>query len=249
MDDEIATIAAVDVTVRDGDMTAFLKTKRQYHQCYEKLLHHRIIRHAAQQRQITVTPQEVQTAADLFRHQQRLQRAADTVAWLEHEMIEPSHWEQGIQDDLLMQKLADVLFAQQIEPLFAQNRLHYEKLVMYQLLVGSAKLAKELFYQIQEAEISFYEAAHLYDCQEERRQRCGFEGLIARSALAPEFAAAVMTVPLGQVVAPIETTAGHHLLMVEAIQPPELTPEVRDQIQQALFDEWLQSEMNYWLYR
>jgi hypothetical protein len=83
-------MAGVDVAVQAADITEFLKQKCQYRQCHEKLLHHRIIRHAAQQRQITVTPQEVQTAADLFRHQQRLQRAADTVAWLEHEMIEPS---------------------------------------------------------------------------------------------------------------------------------------------------------------
>jgi parvulin-like peptidyl-prolyl isomerase len=247
--DQALVLGELSTAIVDADIVDFLKQKRQYRQCYEKLLHHRIIHHAAQSRNLIASVAEIQASADQFRHQKRLQRAADTVAWLETEKITPEQWEQGIQSDLLTQKLADNLFEKQIEPLFAQNRLRYEQVVLYQILVSSAQLARELFYQIQEAEISFYEAAHLYDQDPDRRRRCGFEGLISRAALLPEFATAIFNVPWGQVVPPIATAAGHHLLMVEAVLPPELTPAVREEIQQALFDQWLESEMNYWLYR
>jgi parvulin-like peptidyl-prolyl isomerase len=248
-DVDVGNIEDVEVVVVADRVVDFLKQKRQYRQCHAKLLHHRIISHAVQKRGITVTPAEIQAAADLFRHTKRLQRAEDALAWLESEMITAQHWEESIAHDLLTQKLVDDLFDSKIQPLFAQNRLRYEKVVLYQILLPSMPLARELFYQIQESEISFYEAAHLYDGDADRRRRCGFEGEISRAALLPEFATAIFDVGFGQVAPPIVTGAGVHLVMVQEIIAPELTPAVREEIQQALFDEWLESEMNYWLYR
>ena len=90
-----------------------------------------------------------------------------------------------------------------------------------------------------------FEAAHLYDLDERRRLTCGFEGKVSRWKLKPDLAAKVFAANPREVVEPIQTDAGFELLMVEEFVAAELTPETRQQILDKLFQEWLESELNY----
>jgi len=60
--------------------------------------------------------------------------------------------------------------------------------LLYQIVVPFERVAQQLFYQIEEQEISFYEAAHLYDIDEKRRHQCGFERKLYRRSLNPNIA-------------------------------------------------------------
>ncbi|WP_235107293.1 hypothetical protein [Acaryochloris sp. 'Moss Beach'] len=62
--------------------------------------------------------------------------------------------------------MATYLFEEKVESYFAERRLNFDRFVIYQISVDCQKFAQELFYQIEEEEISFYEAAHLYDLDE-----------------------------------------------------------------------------------
>jgi parvulin-like peptidyl-prolyl isomerase len=109
------------------------------------------------------------------------------------------------------------------------------------------QVAQELFYQIEESEISFYEAAHLYDVDDRRRYVCGYEGKVNRWSLSPEIAAAIFSANIGQVVGPLKTEQGYHLFWAEEFIPATLTPEHRQEIQHKLFQDWLNQELNYLL--
>lgn len=234
--------------IEPDEITSFLKKDLQLKAIYQKILYQKVINQAAQERGLTVTPEEIQAEANRLRYEKRLEKAADTLAWLASEMISVEDWEAGICDRILAKKLAECLFAKEVEKVFAQNRLDFDQILLYQIVLSDGKLAQELFYQIEDGEISFYEAAHLYDVDERRRQQCGYEGKLFRWNLKPELAAVVFSTKAGEVISPLKTEQGHHILMVEAFISAQLTPQRYQDILDRMFKEWLVSELNYMLH-
>ena len=230
------------------EIVRWLKKKIQLKEVCQKILYQRIIEQAAQSRGLTVTPEEIQGDADRLRREKRLEKAADTLAWLAAQMITDDDWETGIRDRLLANKLAESLFTQEVEKFYAQNRLDFDQILLYQIIVPNDRIARELLYQIEEEEISFYHAAHLYDIDERRRQQCGYEGKLYRWSLKPDIAAVVFSAQPGQVIGPLQTEQGSHLLVSEEFIPAELTPERYQDILNRMFNEWLASELNYMLH-
>ena len=236
------------VLVEFDEIIDLLKKDIQFKEVSQKILEQKIINQAAQQRGLTVTPEEIQAGADGLRREKRLEKASDTLAWLAEQTITVDDWESGICDRLLAKKLAEHIFAKDVEKFFAQNRLDFEQILLYQIIVPYERLAQEIFYQIEEQEISFYEAAHLYDIDEKRRQQCGCEGKLYRWSLKPDVATVVFSAQLGEVVAPLQTEQGYHILMVQEFIPAELTPERYQDILNKMFKQWLANELNYMLH-
>ena len=240
--------ALSEIVIAQDEIVSYLKKNLQLKEIYEKILAQRVVEQACQERDITLTPEEIQAEANKTRREKRLEKAADTLAWLKEEMLAPDDWEAGIRDRLLSQKLAKFLFDKEIQKVFAQNKIDYEQVSLYQIVVSSDKLAQELFFQIEEREISFYEAAHLYDIDEKRRCQCGYEGKLQRAKLKADLAAAIFKSQPGEVVGPIQIAQSYHLLMVEEFIPAELTPETYQEILDRMFKQWLAGEINYLLH-
>jgi parvulin-like peptidyl-prolyl isomerase len=223
----------------------YLKHEVELKSVYQKILCRQIVDQAASDRGVTVTPEEVQAEADQFRYEHKLESASQTLAWLSEQLITPEDWEAGIQERLLTKKLAEALFGQQVETYFTQNKVQYEQAILYRIVVPYRPLAQELFYQIEEEEISFFEAAHLYDVDEQRRLACGFEGRVSRWQLNADRAARVFGANPQEVIGPIQSDANFELVMVQDFMPAELTPATRQKILDQLFEEWIDSELNY----
>lgn len=231
--------------VTPQEIVDFLKSTIQFKSVCHNILSKSIILEHAARTSLSITDSEVQVEVDTFRRQMGLEKASDTLAWLEGESIDPGDWEIGIRDRLLTQKLKEFLFEKDIEKVFYQNRVHYDKVMLYQLIVSSERLAQELFYQIDNQEISFFEAAHSYDIDEERRDRCGYQGLLARSAMTAVLGAAVFGAEAGVLIPPVCTDEGYHLLLPQKFVKANLTDEIRETILEQLFHEWLMSELNH----
>jgi parvulin-like peptidyl-prolyl isomerase len=113
---------------------------------------------------------------------------------------------------------------------------------MYEVVLDDEDLAMELFYGIQEGEMSFYEVAHQYIQDTELRRKGGYRGIVRRKELKPEISAAVFAVKPPQVLKPIVTSSGVNLIWVEEIIQPELDDKLRSQIMFDLFSEWLKQQ-------
>lgn len=235
------------VSIELSEIVKYLRHNLQFKQVLKSILYKKIIERTAKERELMVSPEEIQVEADRLRREKHLEKAADTIAWLAEQMIALEDLEAGIYDRLLSQKLAEELFSKEVPKYFAQNRLNYDQVLLYQIVVSNQRLSQELFYQIQEQEISFYEAAHLYDIDEKRRLLCGCEGKLYRGNLKPEVAGVVFSAKLGEVIPPLKTILGYHLFMVAKFIPAELTAERHEEILNTLFREWLESEANYML--
>ncbi|NJL50160.1 MAG: peptidylprolyl isomerase [Leptolyngbyaceae cyanobacterium SM2_5_2] len=233
------------LSINSEDVVSYLRKEVELKGVYEKILARQIIDRVAKEREVIVTSDEIQAEADQFRYQHKLENAAQTFDWLEDQLLTPDVWESGIQERLLIKKMAESLFGQQVETYFVQNKIQYEQAVLYRLVVPYQPLAQELFYQVEEQEISFFEAAHLYDVDEQRRLACGFEGKLSRWQLRPDTAARVFGAMPREVIGVIQSEAGFELLMVEEFIDARLTAETRQNILDHLFNEWLNSEMNY----
>ncbi|OKH21206.1 peptidylprolyl isomerase [Hydrococcus rivularis NIES-593] len=234
-----------NLSIEPEEIVDFLKREVLYKEVCQKIIYQKIIAQAAIERGITVTAEEIQAEADNMRWANRLKKPSDTIIWLTEQMITVDDWEAGIHDRLLAQKLAEFLFAKKVDKFFAQNRSIFDQFVLYQIVVPYEQVAREILYHIDEEEISFYEAAHLYDIDERRRYLCGYEGKHSLGSLPLEIATVVFRAPVGEVLGPIQTEQGYHLLMVEGYVPDEFTPERRQDILELLFKDWLASELNY----
>lgn len=224
-----------------------LKKNLQIKDVCQSILHQTIVEQTANQRGIEVTTDEIQAEGDRLRRAQRLESAKATFTWLQEQLVTPDDWEQGIRDRLLIQKLSNSLFEQDAERYFVEHRIDFDSVILYQIVIPHEKLATELFYQIEEEEISFYQAAHFYDIAEDRRHRCGFEGQLYRRGLMPDISSVVFGAEPQRVLRPIKTEQGYHILMVEEAIPAELTPELKQEIINQLFQEWLTRELIYFL--
>ena len=235
------------LVVESEEIMNFLKSEMNFKQVYQNILFKKLINYTADEQGITVTPEEIEAEANRQRRNKHLEKASDTLAWLADQLVTPDDWEIGIRDRLLSQKLAAALFAQDVERFFIENHLEYEQVSLYQIMVESEKLAQEIYYQIEEDEISFYDAAHIYDIDIQRRKKCGYEGNIYRFALEPDIAAAVFSTPPEELIGPLRSEQGYHLFIVDEFIPAKLTPERYQEILDNMFKNWLNKELEYML--
>jgi len=114
---------------------------------------------------------------------------------------------------------------------------------MYEVVLNDEDLAMELFYAVQEGEMSFYEVAHQYIQDKELRRKGGYRGMVQRKELKPEISAAVFAAKPPQVLKPILTSSGAHLILVEEIIQPQLNEKLHQKIVSDFFSEWLKQQI------
>ncbi|MBE9209803.1 peptidylprolyl isomerase [Nostoc sp. LEGE 06077] len=231
------------VFIEPEEIVKFLKKEMQLQEVYQKILVNKVIWQAAEARGITITPEEIAAEAENQRRERHLERAADTLEWLADQLVTPSDWEMGICDRLLSHKLAQVLFADEVEQFFQQNHSEFDQVILYQIITNSETLAQEIYYQIEDGEITFYHAAHIHNIDIHRRCKCGYEGIVYRFALQPDIASVVFNASPQQVTFPYKTEQGYHLFFIEEFISAELTPERYQEIIHKMFQHWLDTEL------
>jgi parvulin-like peptidyl-prolyl isomerase len=145
--------------------------------------------------------------------------------------------------NLISSKLAEHLFADKVEPFFIENKLNYVGAYIYEAILNDEDLAIELFYAIHEGEISFYQIVHQYTQEPELRRSGGYKGIRLRKDLKPEISAAVFAANPPQLLKPIVTSKGIHLILVEELVQPKLDDKLRSQILSDLFSQWLKKQI------
>jgi parvulin-like peptidyl-prolyl isomerase len=68
-------------------------------------------------------------------------------------------------------------------------------------------------------------------------------GTVSRKKMTPEVSAAVFSAQAPQILKPIEVGKQVHLILVEEVIKPQLTPQLQEQIMWQLFQDWLQEKI------
>jgi parvulin-like peptidyl-prolyl isomerase len=199
----------------------------------------------ATEKGIEVTAEELQQTANELRQTYNLQRAEDTWAWLQQQGLSLDLFEEMIGSAILRNKLADHLFANQVESYFLSHRLDFTEVALYEVILEDEDVALELFFSLKEKEITFFEMARHYIQDKELGRRGGYRGNVKRADLSPAIAAVVFAARPPQILRPIKTSQGVHLILVDEIFQPELTPELRKQLIELLFHQWLAQQLQH----
>lgn len=235
---EIATVAPTD-------LIDHLKLSRQMPSLLTSIVNQKIIARTARRENITLSEVELQTAADRFRYEHQLVSSKATLHWFQKYHLSVTEFERLIHNRLLKQKLAQHLFAEQVEPYFYSNQLDYYQTVFYEIVLDNFDLGMELYYGIQEQELSFWNLAREYIDDLELRRRGGYQGKKMRSQLPAEVAAAVFSPKTEQtpiVLKPIAINKKTHLIYVEEVIQPNLDESLRQTILDRLFENWLNKQ-------
>lgn len=231
------------ITITNEDILEQVKLSCKIPEIIEQIVSRKIITEAVAEADIKVETEELQKAADQIRLMNQLHSADDTWAWLEKHGLSLDDYEEMVYNNLISGKLVAHLFADKVEPYFFENQLNYTGAVMYEVLLDDEDLAIELFYAIKEGEMSFFDVAHKYIQDKELSRKCGYLGTVQRKDLKPEISAPVFATESPQLLKPIITSKGVHLIFIEEIIQPELNNLVRLEIMSDLFGVWMKQQV------
>jgi parvulin-like peptidyl-prolyl isomerase len=229
--------------ITNEDILTQIKLACRIPQITKEILRYKVIEDAATEAGIKIKIPELQKAANKFRVSKQLLTAKDTWKWLEKHSLSLEDFEKVVYKSLISAKLAAHLFADKIEPYFYEHKLDYASVAIYEVIFDDEDLALELFYTIQEDEMSFSDVAHKYIQDTELRRKGGYRGILRRQDLKPEISAAVFAAKPPQLLKPIVTSKGVHLIFVEEIIQAQLDNKLRNSIGSYLFNEWLKQEV------
>jgi parvulin-like peptidyl-prolyl isomerase len=192
---------------------------------------------------LTVSDEDLQQAADRFRHRHGLTGAEQTRQWLAREGRSVEDFEATLERDLLVAKFKQHLTQPRVAEHFAAHQGCYARAQLRQIVVASEELARELLAQITDEGRDFAELARAHSLHGSSRQAGGSLGRVPRYALPAAAAEAVFAARAGAVVGPVAGEQGFHLFLVEAVEEPTLDETTAAVIRQELFDAWLKDQL------
>ncbi|MBE9209807.1 peptidylprolyl isomerase [Nostoc sp. LEGE 06077] len=225
------------------DIIEYIKLSCKVPSILDAIATQKIIIETVEKVGITIEVEELQQAADSMRFANKLLRAEDTWAWLEKHHLSLDDFEEIAKTNILSTKLANHLFGEKVEPYFYARQFEYYGAATYEVILDDEDLALEIFYTLQEGEISFQEVARQYIENPELRRASGYQGIRRRADFRPEIAAAVFAATPPQILKPIVTPKGVHIISVEEIIKPQLNEQLRLQIMGEFFQNWLQQQI------
>ena len=231
------------ITITEQDIIQQVKLSCQIPTLVEAIITRKVITDAAAEAGIKVETEELQQAADQLRLMSKLNNADETFAWLKQHSLSVDDFEDLVYNNTIFGKLAAHLFADKVEPWFYENQLQYAGAFIYEVVLDDEELAMELYYELKEGETNFAEIAYQYIEDKELKRKGGYLGMVKRQAMKPEISAKVFACTDPQLLKPIVTSQGIHLIKVEEVVQPQLDARLRYQILSDLFSEWVKKQV------
>jgi len=221
------------------DIIAYLRRSHKLAEIAALAEREALILAICEQHGITASDEELQAAGNEFRLKHKLLGASETFDWLQEQRITVEDWTQGIRVALLIKKLKEHLFGASVDGHYLSNRKDYRRIAFSQILVRDLTDALKIVSRLQEDKAAFCALAIEYSKGQQSKEKGGFAGIHFLSRLMPEVAQAISEAKEGEVIGPIETKIGYHIIKIEKWFPAELSESVREEILESLFQAWL----------
>ncbi|BAU13082.1 PpiC-type peptidyl-prolyl cis-trans isomerase [Leptolyngbya sp. NIES-3755] len=189
---------------------------------------------------ITVSDDEWQAAGDDFRTKHQLLSPTATIDWLDQQRITVEAWSEGIKVQLLTDKLKEHLFGAMIDSNYFGDRERHRRVALSQILVVDLATALTLVRQLRDEKASFCALALEYSKGKQSQMNGGFVGVRLFAELTPEIVEAIRSAHEGEIVGPVHSKLGYHILKIEKWYPVELNESMRTQLLDVLFQAWMQ---------
>jgi parvulin-like peptidyl-prolyl isomerase len=239
MKDNSATISLPKVSLAtDEKIIQYLRYSCKFAEFADLAEQDAIVLSICEELGITVSEDELQAAGDIFRQEYKLLDAAETFSWLDRQRITVQDWSQGIQVTLLTKKLKEHLFADNADFFYLHNRDNCKRVALSQILVRDLTTALKIIQLLKEDKAFFCNLAIEHSLGKQSKENGGFVGVRFLAELSPELAQGIVNAKEGEVVGPIQTKLGYHILKIEKWFPAEFN-EIKEQIWEIMFQAWL----------
>lgn len=196
-----------------------------------------------EQLDITVSEDELQAAGDTFRQEHKLLSASETLAWFARQRVTVEDWSEGIRVSLLLQKLKERLFGEMINTQYLTDRNIFQQIALSQILVLDLIEAMRITQALREDKATFCRLALEHSKGRQSKDNGGFVGVRFLAELMPELSQALAEAKEGEVIGPVQTKLGYHILQIEKRFEPDFR-EVREQVLEFMFNTWLKNQTN-----
>lgn len=186
---------------------------------------------------VEVTDEELSDAMTEFRRRRRLFTVAQVERWMREHGTPQVQLEAHLRDEVARAKLRLRVAAGREDAYFQQHRAGFDRVQVARIQAADQDEALRLYEQLRGAPERFLRVA-----QERFLAGGSEEGLFAtlqRSELHREQAEILFAGQPGQVLAPVPSGQGYELVQVLGFVPARLDDATRQQIRDALFEEWL----------
>lgn len=201
-----------------------------------------VIEQAAQHDGITISEHEIDATAAEFCRRNGIHSDVARRAWLEGQGLTELDFRRLVRHEVLAAKVKDHVTAGQVERFFAERKADFDYAVVSHIMVDDPSLAELIRRQADNREADFRMLAIRHNTDPATAESAGFLGPVVRSQLDPAMQQAVFAATPGQVVGPVRTRLGWHVVKVWSVSNASLEGETRETVADIVFDAWLAKE-------
>jgi len=161
------------ITITNEDILQQVKLSFKLPEIIKEVIKRKIIESVAEEMAFSAETEELQEAADQLRLAYKLLSADDTWQWLEKFDLSIDDFEDMARMKVLTKKLARHFLVDKIDPYFYDNQLNYSQAFLYEVILDNEDEAIEIFFALQEDEITFFDVAQKYIKDKELKRKGG----------------------------------------------------------------------------
>lgn len=177
-----------------------------------------------------------------FRLQQQLAKPEQFAQWLTANGMNFADFRASVAFRLKVDQLKAQVAEPKLEEYFAQNQRLLEQVVFSRIVVDNSNLAQDLRQQVEQQGADFNQLAKLHSVVDDAVVG-GVMGAISREEMPDFIQAATLNVTPGQIIGPFEIDDLYCLLKVEEVVSATLEGELKQELENQIFEEWLQEKL------
>ncbi|MEM9063565.1 MAG: peptidylprolyl isomerase [Pseudomonadota bacterium] len=210
----------------------------------QKALADTIALRKADQLGLGITTDELQEAADSFRDSNGLQKAADTMAWLEAQGRSVEDFESSLEYSILSERIRNhVAGDREVARRFQGEGAAFNAAELSQIVLFDEDEAALVRRTIDTGALDFFEAARKFSEDFDTRGAGGYIGWRSRRSLPPDLADRILASEAGDIIGPVPIGDIFVIIRVLASRSPNLDQATRNALREAIFREWIDQQL------
>lgn len=221
----------------------YLQTTGELPRIIQTILRQHIIEQQLSLRpSLEVDPLQLEQAIINFRLQNQLGFPETFEEWLKTQNLSYKQFRQQFINSLKLSQLKGELTNNQIERYFTENQSLLNQVVLSRIVVTDINLAEELMRQLLDDRRPFEQLAKQHSITPDGRLN-GMMGIVKVGQLPDAIQELLIDAKPGDILGPVEVESRQTILRVEQWQPAILESKLRQEIQDQLFEEWIQKQI------
>ncbi|MBX9669147.1 MAG: peptidylprolyl isomerase [Candidatus Obscuribacterales bacterium] len=194
---------------------------------------------------VSIEESSIDQVVNQIRRQNKLFTADDTEKFLAANCLSDqdlrNHARVLAEIDILKKSIAS---ASDVEHYFKLNKLRFDEVELYKLVVKSLSAATELRTQILEG-ASFFELTRKYSIDMRTRPHCGYVGRVRRDTLPALVESQVFSPDASRLIGPTKLFGTYHLYFIEKVYRAALDDDtIQQEIADLLVQDWLSNSLD-----